>query len=513
MPIYDYVIVGAGSAGCVLAARLSEDPRTSVLVLEAGPADDAPEFAIPAAAPTLWTGPTVWDDRTVPQRHAGDRSIYLPHGRVLGGGSSINGMVHVHGNRADYDAWRDEHGCDGWGADDMARCFRRAEEGPLRTTHVRSPHPLSQAWLDAARAYGLPDNDGFNGAEQEGVGLYRAAQSDGRRWSASDAYLKPAAERANVTIETGAVALAVIVEGGRATGVRYLRDGTEHEARAASEVVLCAGAIKSPQLLMLSGIGPADDLREHGIEPVVDSPNVGHGLQDHPLIVVEWHTDVRNLWEDATPESLERWMHDRSGPMASLGADAGGFVRTRDELPAPDLQLGAIPGPELDQEHPVPDRRGVALLVIAVHVGSRGRLGLRSADPLAMPAIDPAYLSDEADLDVLVAGVELARRIAACEPLASLTDGERSPGVDAQLRGWVREHVATSFHPTSTCAMGAADDAVCDPELRVRDVDGLRVVDASVMPAAPRGNTNGPAIAVAERAAELILGSPGAPRF
>ncbi len=391
----------------------------------------------------------------------------------------------------------------------------------MRVEGQRYVHPLSRAFVDAAAAYGLPTNDDFNGARQDGVGYLQLNQRSGRRWSTADAYLRPAAGRANLTVETGAVAIRLLVEDQRVTGVRYVRDGGVHDVLARREVILSGGAINSPKLLMLSGIGPAAHLRDHDIDVVVDAPDVGARLQDHPMCLPSWRTPgITSLWEEfARPDSLERWQRDGSGPLASGGAEAGGFVRTQAGLPAPDLQIGALPGPPPDARYGLPDWEGIAVIVGAVQVHSRGRITLAAADPEVPPVIDAGYLTDEGDLDVLVAGVRIAREIVGSAPLAGLVDREEGPGAgvdtDDALRDWVRGNLGTMFHPVGTCAMGPTGDSVCDTDLRVRGVDGLRVVDASVMPVIPRGNTNAPTIAIAERAADLVRGdaplAPGAP--
>jgi len=528
--VYDYVIVGAGSAGCVLALRLSEDPSTRVLLIEAGPPDDADEIHIPAALNLLFQTTYDWDFRTVPQERAAGRVIYWPRGRMLGGSSSMNAMIYIRGSRYDYDTWRDEYGCSGWGYDDLMPYFRRAEcnsrgadayhggTGPLAVSDLAYQSPLNKAFVAAARECGLPANEDFNGAQQDGSGFYQVTQKDGRRCSAADAYLRPAMTRPNLEVLTDARVTQIVVEGGRAAGVRYLLRGNEETAYAQGEVILSAGAIGSPQLLMVSGIGPADHLRETGIPVLVDSPGVGANLSDHPVVPAQWRTPgVAGLWEMSSPKNLFRWKLRHSGPLTSNIAEAGGFSRTRPSLLAPDLQWHALPTPFVNQGLADPQTRAFTLLIALVDVGSRGRVWLRSADPRHKPAIDPAYLSDSTDIAPLVEGVRLAREFAASASLAKVCTEELGPGpevhTDTEVREFIRREVGTLYHPVGTCAMGGDSRlaatkliSVVDPELRVRGVQGLRVVDASIMPTVPRGNTNAPTIAVAERAADLIIG-------
>ncbi len=528
--MYDYVIAGAGSAGCVLAARLSENPAARVLLLEAGPPDDADEIHIPAALNLLFQSTFDWDFRTVPQDRAAGRAIYWPRGRMLGGSSSMNAMIYIRGARHDYDTWRDEYGCTGWGYTDLMPYFRRAEDnsrgasayhgagGPLSVSDLKYRSPLTKAFTASARECGLAANEDFNGPQQDGSGFYQVTQRDGQRWSAADAYLRPAMSRPNLEVLTDARATQVVIEAGRAAGVRYLRRGEEELARAETEVILAAGAIGSPQLLLLSGIGPADHLRDLGIGVRVDSPGVGANLSDHPVVTAMWDTPrTPGLWEESTPANLARWRLRHSGPLTSNVAEAGGFSRTRPSLPAPDVQWHALPTPYQQAGLGDPRQRAFSLLIALVEVGSRGQLWLRSADPRHKPAIDPGYLSDPADIEPLVVGVRMAREFAAVGPLAKACRNELSPGpdvrTDAQVREFIRRDLSTLFHPVGTCAMGGDSrlaasklTSVVDPELRVRGVERLRVVDASVMPVVPRGNTNAPTIAIAERAADLIIG-------
>ncbi|MGH3360698.1 MAG: GMC family oxidoreductase [Nocardioidaceae bacterium] len=521
---YDYVVVGAGSAGAVVAARLTEDPGVRVLLLEAGGEDDADEIRIPAAFASLFKTRWDWNYTTTEQKQLHGRRAYWPRMKALGGCSSMNAMIYIRGNRADYDGWRDAHGATGWGYDDVLPYFVRAEhntrlgrpyhgsDGPLHVEDRRYTHELSHAWLEAAVAAGMKPNDDFNGVDQEGAGQYQVTCRNGLRWSVADAYLRPALDRPNLVVRTGARVGRVVIESGRAVGVEYRRRGVDNTAYADGEVVLSGGAVNSPQLLMLSGVGPAGHLREHGIDTVADVPGVGQNLHDHPATPLLWHTTgATDLVDFSSVGNLMRAKLRGTGPLTSNIGEAGAFFRSRSDLEAPDLQVHMAPTGFWDNGLHEPKSRMVTLASTLVRVASRGSLRLRSANPDWHPAIDPGYYDDPADLDAQVIGLRLLLETAEQEPFRPMLHRPFLPTVheptDEDLRDLVREQTQTLYHPVGTCAMGSGDQSVVDPQLRVRGVDALRVVDASVMPVVPRGNTNAPTIMIGERAADLIRGA------
>jgi choline dehydrogenase-like flavoprotein len=520
--VHDYVIVGGGSAGCVLARRLSDDPNVQVLLLEAGPPDEAQEIFVPAAFAKLFRSPLDWDYLTEPEPHADGRQVYIPRGRVLGGSSSINAMVYIRGNRADYDGWADR-GLDGWSYDDVLPYFKRAEDnerganeyhgvgGPVAVSDSRSRNPIMDAFVEAAVDAGIDANPDFNGAEQDGVGLYQVTCRNGMRCSASAAYLHPIEGRENLEIRTGALATRILFEGGRAVGVEALVDGEPNVFRVSREVIVSGGAYNSPQLLMLSGIGPAEHLRALGIEVRHDLP-VGDNLQDHPSVGFTYTTDEPvSLFQADTEENLVAFMQGQ-GPLTSNVAEAGLFWRSRDDLPAPDIQFHAAPAMFIEEGLVDPPGHGYTFGPCLVAPRSVGELRLASKDPAAKPSIRHNYLADPADVAALVAGLKLTARIGDASPLAGrYRTGTYEPPAslsDDDLAAYAREKAQTLYHPVGTCAMGS----VVDDELRVLGVEALRVVDASVMPTVPRGNTNAPTIMVAERAADLIRGKTPAAR-
>ncbi len=521
--MYDYVIVGAGSAGCVLAHRLSEDPDVHVLLLEAGPPDTADFVHIPAAFAALYRSQNDWDYVTAFEPGLDERRVYVPRGKVLGGSSSLNAMIYIRGNRRDYDHWREL----GWGWDDLLPYFLRAEDnvrgpssrhgagGPLRVSDTLARTGLSQAFLDAGAALGLPASEDFNGPEQDGLGWYQLTTRDGRRGSTAVSYLHPVADRPNLTVETWLHVHRVLFEGTRAVGVEASRLGEVLEFRAQREVLMCAGTYNSPQILTLSGLGRPDELTELQVPLVAESPELGLGLQDHPAFGGTWITEEPVSLKDAlSEENLAHWMADGGGPLSSNGVEAGGFLRTREDLDAPDIQLHMVSA-MFEQEGLVPaPAHGFTLSACVLAPRARGQVAVVSPDPTTKPLIVHNYLTDPHDIRSAVAGLRLVLELARTQPLARYAQiPHMAPASEGEedLLAHLRHTTQTLYHPTSTCRMGDDPASVVDPELRVRGVDGLRVIDASVFPSVPRGNTNAPVIALAERAADLIRGRILAP--
>ncbi|MBN9509207.1 MAG: GMC family oxidoreductase N-terminal domain-containing protein [Alphaproteobacteria bacterium] len=521
----DVIIVGAGSAGCVLAARLSENPHRRVLLLEAG--RPAPRDSdIPANWVAMFNTAVDWGYHTEPQIGCKMRRMFWPRGRMVGGSGALNAMIYIRGLPSDYDGWQ-AGGCPGWGWNDVLPRFLKSEDnarlgnspyhrtgGPLTISDVPYVDPTERLWHAAAQAAGLPNNDDFNGPTQEGVGFFQLTVKGGERFGTGKSFLRPALDRPNLTLQTGVLILRVLIEGGRAVGVAYLRDGERHEARA-DQVVLCAGAIGSPQLLLLSGIGPADELRAVGVTPVHDLPGVGRNLQDHINIPITFAAGERvgigGMTAEEINAALRAWDATRTGPMTSNWAAAGGFARSRPDVAEPDLQLYGVISGNRDHARYIAGAPGVTLHATLQRPSSRGTLRLRSADPIEYPALDPRYFVGDAgrsDLATMTLGVRLNRRIAASAPLADVIAHEITPSADARddatIADYIRAHCTTLYHPACTCRMGTDELAVVDPTLRVRGVEGLRVADASVFPTMVSGNTNAPTIMVAERAAEFI---------
>lgn len=533
--MYDYVIVGGGSAGCVLAARLSEDPGVRVCMLEAGPPDDSFFVRMPFGIVALMRSHRRnWRFRTEPEPNCAGRRMYWPRGRMLGGSSAINAMCYTRGHRSDYDHWA-ALGNNGWSYAEVLPWFKRFENrergadafhgigGPYNVAELRDPNALSLAFVEAAIQTGLRRNEDFNGANQEGAGLYEVMQKGGRRCSNARAFLHtPGSDgvapmaRPNLAILTGARATRVLFDGKHAVGIAYRRRDSDVEVRASREVLLCGGAINSPQLLLLSGVGPADELARHGIPQTLDLPGVGKNLQDHPDVLVV-HKATRRvgysvgplfLWRGA--KGLVDYLARGRGPFTSNIAEAGGFARSEPGLDAPDLQYHFLP--VIQENHGLALRRtlgfGFSLHVCVLRPRSRGDIGLSSADPLADPRIQPNYLADPADLRTLVAGVRAARCILAARAFDSYRGPELFPGdgvrSDAAIEDFIRRRCETLYHPVGTCKMGIDALAVVDPELKVRGLAGLRVVDASIMPTLIGGNTNTPTTMIAEKAADMI---------
>ena len=515
----DYVIVGAGSAGCVLAHRLSEDPAVRVTLVEAGGKGRHPNIAIPAAFAKQFKTKLDWDLATEPEPHCANRSLYVPRGKGLGGSSNMNAMLYVRGRPLDYDQWA-QMGAEGWDWEAIWPYFLKAEDnargasefhgvgGPVRVENPRSPRRMTARYIEAVERAGVPRAADYNGPEQDGVSWAQVFQKDGRRWSAADAYLRPIMDRPNLTVLSKRQAVGLELRDGRATGVR-LTSG--EVVRAEREVVLAAGAIGSPQLLLLSGIGPADHLQEVGVPVAHDLPGVGENLQDHPFVTCVWESsEPDSLYGADKPKPLLEWLLRRTGPLTSSVGEAFVFWRSRPGLPAPDIQVHMAPAYFVDHGNEEFDGHALTQGPVLITPRSRGHLRLRSADPLAKPRILTNSLSEREDVDAMVAGIQQVREWAAAEPLGSTLTREIHPGPgvrsDQDVEDWLRSHVELIYHPAGTCRMGAADDdqAVLDPRLRVRGIDGLRVADASVFPLIPGGNTAAPTMMVAERAADLI---------
>ena len=517
---YEYILVGAGSAGCVLANRLSAN-GDEVLLLEAGKPDEKTEIGMPVAFSELFKSDVDWAYDTEPQTELNDRECYWPRGKTLGGSSSINAMIYARGQPADYDQWADR-GNDGWSYENVLDYFKRAEHnergaseyhgtgGPRNVADLPAPNELSEAFVEAGGAVGLRRNEDFNAGEQSGVGLYQVTQKDGKRHSAADAYLKPVLDRPNLTATTGAQVTRVRFDGDTAVGVEYVQDGgSPTTVDADKEVILSAGAINSPQLLMLSGVGPAAHLTAHDIPVVHDLPGVGQNLQDHLQVKVNYACKqsitldgADSLW------NILKYLLLKRGPLTSNVAEAGGFASVGG-ADRPDIQFHFGPSYSVNHGFDNPDGHGFWLGALCLRPESRGRITLQSADPFDEPAIDPQYLTEDEDLERLLEGLKLVREILEAEPFDDYRAEEVSPGSavqsDEQLVEHIRETAHSLYHPVGTCKMGDDELAVVDDRLAVHGLDGLRVVDASIMPTITSGNTDAPTTMIAERAADCIL--------
>lgn len=524
----DYIIVGAGAAGCVIAARLSEDADVSVLLVEAGPPDRHPYIHMPVGFSKMTAGPLTWGLKTAPQKHAMNREIPYAQARVLGGGGSINAQVFTRGAPSDYDGWANEHGCHGWGFAEIQRYFLKMEDndtlagdwhgvgGPLGVSSV-PPHRLTRAFVQACQEFGIPYNPDFNGPRQAGTGAYQTTTRGGRRCSTAVGYLRAAVERPNLALRTGVEVLRVVVEHGRAVGIEIGANGRGEMLRAEREVIVTAGAVGSPKLLLLSGIGPVDELREAGVAAVHDLPGVGRNLQDHYGIDL-----VYELGGDHSYDKYKRlpWMAwagleyalFRKGPVASNIVEGGAFWHSgRDGDAPPDLQFHFLVGAGVEAGVPEIAGAGVTINSYTLRPKARGTIRLASGDVRAQPVIDPNFLGDPDDLRVSVEGVRISREVMHQSALGRYVRQEHFPGsgvrTQADFEAYAREYGRTSYHPVGACRMGVGADAVVDPTLRVHGIEGLRVCDSSIMPSLVGSNTNAATIMIGEKASDLIRGN------
>jgi choline dehydrogenase len=524
---FDYVIVGAGSAGCVLANRLTADGKHSVLLLEAGPRDTNIWIHVPLGYGKLFKEKSVnWMYQTEPEPGLGGRQVFQPRGKVLGGSSSINGLLYVRGQHEDYDRWR-QRGNVGWGFDDVLPYFKKAENqtrgaddyhgtnGPLSVSDWRHADPLSEAFVKAAVETGIPFNPDFNGAMQEGAGFFQTTTRRGRRASSAFCYLRPAKGRKNLAIETSALAQRIIFEGRRARAVEYRQNGNLRSARARKEVLVSGGAYNSPQLLQLSGVGPAELLKQHGIAVVLDAPGIGNDLQDHMQVRIVTRCAKTITLNDVVNHPVRRTLAGlqyaafRRGPLTIAAGTSGAFFKTNPRLATPDIQIHFIPFSTDKMGEKLHSFSGFTASVCQLRPESRGSLKIRSADPSAPPEIRINYLATETDRTAFIDGIRILRRILTAPALEPYCVNEAYPGSDKtsdeDLLDFCRKTGSTVYHPTSTCRMGNDSLAVVDQRLRVRGIEGLRVVDASIMPDLMSGNTNAPTIMIAEKASDMIL--------